>query len=903
MTFLSALHAIFSFHTISTSVLAVLIYAAVFVSLFITDQLPPVPSPARQQGLSLDRAYKDLNFLAARPHPYNSHANDVVREYVLQRVQDIASGHEHVHIVNDTTSTAAFFYTNRAVYFEGNNIIVKVDGTDETAKGVLFSAHFDSVSTAPGATDDSMSVTALLQMLAYLAENRPRLTAVFNINNGEEDGLHGAIAFLQHPWSNLTTKFLNVEGAGSGGRPFLFRTTSLDVLRAFKSVPHPHANVLSADAWSRGIIRSDTDYSIYAAPRAGGGMDGADVAFYKGRARYHTAGDSVRGMGRDGAKRALWAVMAIARNAGQAMLNTPDNDDVVGQAEGAVYFELFGSYLITLPLRVLLAINVVLASAGPIVVIALAFFLYRQSLLTPQRWWAQAARGYGRFWLALLLSVAAQVGLVFGFLQLNPMTVHAHYLATTVSIVSLAYLTLAAPLTVAQYVRPIPAAKQKLVVLGELYFLTWVLLVGATVLVQRTGLAGTYWVGLWNAGLLLALVFAMMEGLWGKGRGGREILEDDEHRNGEGSTNVVVEAPEDGVQEEEEASETTPLINGARDRELPKDLVLDEEVQDKAFIWWIIQMILSVPVPLITLGAILLLWLGSMPQTAPDGGWVGVVYAPLSLLCLLLLLPIAPFAHKMHRSLTLLILVVFIATTAYAWLVWPFDTTEGRLKVFFRHRAELSNTTSHASASSPHLVRAITELTVVSRYAELLAKELPSTWTSPSPVISTEGQTIKGLTTYSWEVGDDWSPSVQPATSKDATWFHVNATRLDATSARFEIRGTNTRACKLYLDNRHLQWFRARTIPGGRWSGREVPDGMSIDEVALWSRDWGRAFEVEMRLDEGNDEQVRGRVACSWNSASARIPAFEETLAFLPEWAAVTKAREGLLEATSAFIL
>lgn len=57
---------------------------------------------------------------------------------------------------------------------------------------MLFSAHYDSVSTAPGTTDDGMGVVTLIQMVEYLGERRPKRTAVFNINNGEEDGLHGA---------------------------------------------------------------------------------------------------------------------------------------------------------------------------------------------------------------------------------------------------------------------------------------------------------------------------------------------------------------------------------------------------------------------------------------------------------------------------------------------------------------------------------------------------------------------------------------------------------------------------------------------------------------------------------------------------------------------------------------
>src|SRR5882762_2944105 len=105
---------------------------------------------------------------------------------------------------------------------------VGADATDIIDNAVLFSAHFDCVPTSFGATDDGMSVVALLQLLSYLAEHRPRRTAIFNLNNGEEDGLNGAQTYVQlhnlashsslgnrflaHPWSNLTTTFLNVEG-------------------------------------------------------------------------------------------------------------------------------------------------------------------------------------------------------------------------------------------------------------------------------------------------------------------------------------------------------------------------------------------------------------------------------------------------------------------------------------------------------------------------------------------------------------------------------------------------------------------------------------------------------------------------------------------------------------------
>jgi hypothetical protein len=88
-----------------------------------------------------------------------------------------------------------------------------------------------------GATDDGMGVVSLLFLIEYLAQKPPLRTAIFNLNNGEEDGLCGSHVlaypshitcsgniwvrrFFQHPWSKETALFLNLEGAGSGGCAF-----------------------------------------------------------------------------------------------------------------------------------------------------------------------------------------------------------------------------------------------------------------------------------------------------------------------------------------------------------------------------------------------------------------------------------------------------------------------------------------------------------------------------------------------------------------------------------------------------------------------------------------------------------------------------------------------------------
>jgi hypothetical protein len=62
-----------------------------------------------------------------------------VRDFLLERVRGIARGHDFIHVDDDVQTNAAFMnaFVNatRVVYFQGNNILVKIDGTDEKTKG------------------------------------------------------------------------------------------------------------------------------------------------------------------------------------------------------------------------------------------------------------------------------------------------------------------------------------------------------------------------------------------------------------------------------------------------------------------------------------------------------------------------------------------------------------------------------------------------------------------------------------------------------------------------------------------------------------------------------------------------------------------------------------------------
>jgi hypothetical protein len=86
-------------------------------------------------------------------------------------------------------------------------------------------------------------------------------------------------------------------------------------------------------------------------------------------------------------------------------------------------FAVFGVYLVAFPFHVWLVGEIVLLVVGPLLLAGLGYVLVHQSILSPlpaRMQWGSDFRGYGRFWLAIVLGAGAQVGLVVGFLKLNP---------------------------------------------------------------------------------------------------------------------------------------------------------------------------------------------------------------------------------------------------------------------------------------------------------------------------------------------------------------------------------------------------------------------------------------------------------------------------------------------------
>ncbi|KIM36870.1 hypothetical protein M413DRAFT_448810 [Hebeloma cylindrosporum] len=879
----------------STSAFLIAVYAAVFTVVLVSNSTPKIPGDTL--GLDLSEAYYDLHQIATRPHPFNSHANDVAREYILARLNNITYSFDHITVEDDLTSAATWVSKSHAVSFEGSNVLVKVEGTDpEFSKsgGVLFSAHFDSVPTAPGVTDDGIGVATLLAFVKYLTTHRTRRTAIFNINNGEEDGVNGAHVFLQHPWSRIPDTFLNLEGAAAGGRPLLFRATSTAPVLSFKNkdVFHPHGNVLSADAFSRGVINSGTDFTVYNHAREDGpGMEGVDFAFYQGRSKYHTKYDSIPGA--RGAKRSLWTMMETVRGAGMALLN--EDRTHVGSDEplAPVYFDLFGLVFVVLTQRSLFLFNVFLLIAGPIII---AFLRITYSERSP----AKIADKWGKFWASFVVGLALQFTLALSFIKINPFIVYSHPYLVLGSTLSLAYLTTTFIMNAKSDVSF--ADGQKSHMLLQMYIFTWVLLVAATIGLKLLNLGGIYVFSAWNAFACLGCAVGIIENI---SPAARISFTDKDARSRSPTSNPS------------EITETSPLVEKSTGPVLPSQII-DER---PSFAWGIIQLLLVVPIPITLLSHILLLLVDSLSQTLSDGNNPVIVYGAMGIMSFLIVIPMSPFTLKIHPWITSLLALVFVVMTMHNLVAFPFSQ-DVPLKVYFKQKVLVD------IANPDHgPIQTLTTLVGATQYLEdYIVSELPSSW--KSSVLCQGYHSSPRLSICSWESSLSPSPIKSDSTERRTdTWLEATTSRLTPTSALISVKGTNTRVCRLYFDNRRIRSYRVYDVGA---HGALVPSTASTSQSAfpipkegldwmwLWSREWDKTFVVEVAWDADEvhanvTNGLSGRVGCEWaeyESATlglvtmpltGAIPAYEEVLDYLPSWAVSSKVSGGLVEVFGHF--
>ena len=329
---------------------ALILAAILAISLMGLSAPAPKPATAPATEFSAFRALDTLHRVLKddTPHPIGSAANEAVRGRIIDELTQLGYKPQV-----QTAFDCGQYFSCATV----NNVVARLDGTEgdpDTSDAVLLSAHYDSVPAGPGDSDDGTGTAAVLEIARALkAMPAPRHSIILLIDDGEEAGLLGARAFVDfNPWAKNVRADVNMDNRGTSGPSIMFETGSANdwVVRLFgRHASHPSTTSIAYTVYKQ--LPNDTDFTIFKAA----GYQGLNFGYINGVAHYHTPLDN-------SANVSISSLQHHGENALPAIVALANSDVANPPVREAVFFDLFGHWLIrwgarrTLPVALIVAL-------------------------------------------------------------------------------------------------------------------------------------------------------------------------------------------------------------------------------------------------------------------------------------------------------------------------------------------------------------------------------------------------------------------------------------------------------------------------------------------------------------------------------------------------------------------
>jgi hypothetical protein len=268
-----------------------------------------------------------------RPHPVDSGEGDRVRERLLAELRAVGLQPR----VTDNFVCGGSDKDRTVSCARIRNVVATVGPT--AGKHVLLASHYDSTPVGPGASDDGIGYASMFEIAALLRNKRLARPVTFLFDEGEESGLLGASAFLQHdPLAARVDSLINLESRGVDGPAIMFETSRPNgaALAAYGAgVKRPAANSLTTDFYR--LIPNSTDVAVFEKA----GWTTLNFAVIGNETRYHSPGDTFDALD----PRSLRHMGEQALSSTKALASGPP------KASGGerIYTDLVGKTLITTP--------------------------------------------------------------------------------------------------------------------------------------------------------------------------------------------------------------------------------------------------------------------------------------------------------------------------------------------------------------------------------------------------------------------------------------------------------------------------------------------------------------------------------------------------------------------------
>ncbi|XP_051745106.1 endoplasmic reticulum metallopeptidase 1-like isoform X2 [Ctenopharyngodon idella] len=315
------------------------------------------------------RARKHLERITSvGPRTIGSPENEITTvNYLLDQIEQIRSESEtgpHSITVDVQRPTGSFSINSFISYYDRvTNIAVKLEPKTSAQHFMLANCHFDSVANSPGASDDAVSCSVMLEVLHSLANLSTPLKhgVIFLFNGAEENNLQASHGFItQHPWAQQVRAFVNLEAAGVGGKELVFQTGPENpwLVQAYaRAAVHPFASVVGQEIFQSRLIPSHTDFRIY---RDFGNIPGIDLAFIENGFIYHTKYDTPERIPTDSIQRAGDNILSVLKH---LVMSDELADSSQYRHGNMVFFDLLGVTVVAYTARVGTIINYTVAVA------------------------------------------------------------------------------------------------------------------------------------------------------------------------------------------------------------------------------------------------------------------------------------------------------------------------------------------------------------------------------------------------------------------------------------------------------------------------------------------------------------------------------------------------------------
>lgn len=963
--FVRLIRAVFGYRKTSVTLFVFLTIISTLVLVELSNNLDfsvKLPSNKLERTI-LDNSWLDLQKIGGGEHPYSSKGNDYVHDYLETRIIKLVEKRsKFIEYDNDMNYTNNIIFKNeyefynQVTYYESNNLLVRINGSDSSLPALLVSAHYDSVPSSFGITDDGMGIVSLLGILDYYSSDgidQPVRTIILNFNNNEEFGLMGATSFLHHPWFKQIKYFLNLEGTGAGGKAALFRGTDYGIVKYFKHVRYPFGTSLFQQGFNNHLIHSETDYKIY---KENGGIRGIDLAFYKPRDIYHTAGDNIRNVD----IKSMWHMLSNSLDfvgiVSSQRIDLDDENASSDSNETSREFAIFSSFFnwfFVIPVSQLVLINVTCLAVIPLISLPLLVIIFNY-----KKNWHIGFINAIKFPVSLCLSIGVLNIITHNFIaSINEFLPTSSYSSVVTTLYALFLLLNYLILNSINYIfRGYKGLyhDEKLILIIQTSFIYWILLIISTTKLS-TNKIGHDHTGEFPLSILFLLqsigaLFGLLSWSFKKtsradhknddNEARQALLSHDEHNNYGSNENDLSESGE-------------PILSSSS---LSLNTTLSQDTNNlvknlrKSFSYdWSIQYIVIVPLSSLIIyntGSLLLSGLNKSIQESLNAE--KLIFDLIQLIAIALAIPLLPFIFKINRLLVTALILVLCLGFISIFFMPAFDQLNP-LKLRFVQSISLDESSD------------ISVVNVFGRYGSPMSNVLLDL-----PSLKESNETLECKPLQDGMQICSYKSSLLPHISADLTDFndYLDVQILKNSSSDYpygllsgeiKIKVPKNRVCRLSFNNSNFENSKqslvrtilvyeeksfdnssneARSFETSHLHASSIPEGFSrdkkgtyifknlngIDKLELNKLSWDKPYHVGFQwmpkfvdfvlAEKENDNFPHKRdfnnlgihIECFWgdlnydeNNTEEKIPAYSEVLHYSPNYVSWANKESGLV--------